>query len=228
MYQLSERVDILSTLHYNFNLLTLKIHNSPTKNRVMAGYTKLFGSILESTIWQEAAHIRLVWITMLALVDRTGVVNASVPGLAHRAGVSLKEVEEALEKFMEPDPYSRSSENEGRRIERVDGGWLILNYAKYRAKYSEEDRREYKRVKQAEYRARKGPSTAIERLKDKSETPEELARLEELQAGLRPGMLGGYGPEAQEAVGGRGMDGEIPDPDSMVPYSKDGGQFPEV
>ena len=54
----------------------------------MSGYTKLFGSILDSTVWATPATVRVVWITMLAMADEHGVVSASVGGLARRAVVS--------------------------------------------------------------------------------------------------------------------------------------------
>jgi hypothetical protein len=69
---------------------------------------------------------------MLALADQNGNVHASVPGLAHTARVEIAECIEALEIFKEPDTFSRTKENEGRRIEEIDGGWHILNHAKYR------------------------------------------------------------------------------------------------
>lgn len=137
----------------------------------MTGYTKLFGSIVASTIWQEPNHIRIVWITMLALRNGRHMVEASIPGLAGLARVSLKECEEAIKRFESPDPYSRSPEHDGRRIERVDGGWLILNGEKYRQKMSAEDRREYQRVKQKEYRQKKkirNVPTMAERLYEKA------------------------------------------------------------
>lgn len=118
-------------------------------------YTKLFQSILDSTVWQESASTKLVWITLLAMTDREGCVWASVPGLARRAGVEIPECEAALTKFLSPDPYSRSVEHEGRRVEVIDGGWKLLNHAKYREMMSLEDRREYQRLKQAEYRKRR-------------------------------------------------------------------------
>lgn len=99
--------------------------------------------------------MKVVWITMLAMADRDGVVWASVPGLAHRAGVGLGECRVALEKFLGPDLESRTTENEGRRIEAVDGGWRLLNHGKYRSMLSAQERREYNRVKQAEYRKRR-------------------------------------------------------------------------
>lgn len=108
-------------------------------------FTKLFASITESTIWCEDDHTRLVWITMLAMANKNGFIFAAEPGLANRARVPLESVERALVKFLGPDRYSRSPEHEGRRIEKVDGGWRLLNYHKHRAIRDEEDRREYMR-----------------------------------------------------------------------------------
>ncbi len=118
----------------------------------MSGYTKLFSSILASTIWREDMETRIVWITLLAMAGKDGVAEASVPGLADFARVSVEGTRAALVKLMSPDEDSRSKEFEGRRIEAVDGGWLLLNHAKYRAKLGEIERREYKRLKQAHYR----------------------------------------------------------------------------
>lgn len=105
----------------------------------MSGYAKLFSSLVTSTIWREPAHVRLVWITMLALADRHGVVEASVPGLADAARVDLAECVAALERLHAPDQWSRSKEFEGRRIETIDGGWRLLNYAKYRDRLGRQD-----------------------------------------------------------------------------------------
>ena len=116
------------------------------------GYSKLFSEIVMSTIWREPNHVRIVWITMLALKDRFHCVNASIPGLADAAKVSIAECEEALRILLSPDPYSRTVENEGRRIKKVEGGWAVLNGEKYRNKMSLDERREYQRIKQREYR----------------------------------------------------------------------------
>ena len=117
-------------------------------------YTKLFGSILDSTVWRTPAPTRLVWITMLAMCDRDGVVEASVPGLALRAGVAREDAEAALLAFLSPDPDSRTPDFEGRRIEKVDGGWRLLNHGKYRDRLSLEDRRERDRIRQRRKRER--------------------------------------------------------------------------
>lgn len=105
----------------------------------MTSYTKLFSSLLTSTIWAESDQTRIVWVTMLAMADQHGEVHSTVPGLARIAGVPLSEVEAALAKFTGPDPYSRTKDNDGRRIAEIDGGWELLNHAKYRAMASRED-----------------------------------------------------------------------------------------
>lgn len=120
----------------------------------MNGYTKLFGSIIASTIWRESKETKIVWITMLAMANKHGIVEASIPGLADMARVGLDETQKALEVLAAPDTFSRTKDFEGRRIEAVDGGWVILNHAKYREKMSADERRQYNRLKQQEFRDR--------------------------------------------------------------------------
>ena len=121
------------------------------------GYTKLFASITDSTIWQASDATRIVWITMLSMADQHGYVGASVPGLANRARVNLQDCLTALETLSTPDEWSRTPDFEGRRITVVDGGWVLLNHAKYRAMRDADERREQARIAMAKLRAeRKG------------------------------------------------------------------------
>lgn len=100
----------------------------------MGGYSKLFSSIIHSTVWREPDHIRLVWITMLAMMDDNGFVDASIPGLADAARVNINQCVEALNRLSSPDPYNNTAEeNEGRRILDIPRGWEILNYEIYRS-----------------------------------------------------------------------------------------------
>ena len=115
-------------------------------------YTKLFQKILDSTIWLEDDKTRIVWITMLAMSNQDGIVDAPLPALANRARVDVESCQAALNKFMDKDPFSRTTDNEGRRIEKTESGWKILNHRKYREMMSLEHRREYKRLKAKEYR----------------------------------------------------------------------------
>lgn len=112
----------------------------------------MFNSILASTIWREPNHVRIVWITLLAMADKHGVAEGSVPGLADFARVSVADCRDALERLAAPDEDSRSKEYDGRRIQPIEGGWLILNHGKYRQRLNEDERREYLRIKKAESR----------------------------------------------------------------------------
>ena len=102
------------------------------------GFTKLFSDIILSSVWSEDDKVRIVWITLLATSNADGFVSGSLPGLAAVARVTLTECEAALEKLSSPDPHSRTKDHEGRRIEAVDGGWLILNYRAYRDRVSDD------------------------------------------------------------------------------------------
>ena len=117
----------------------------------------------------------------------------------------MEECLEALRKFQEADEWSRSREREGRRIEEVDGGWLILNHAKYREKMSVEEMKEKGRIRQARYRERlkmRPASKEMTAVRVGGETAERLAEPE----GQRPE---GQRPEvdsvgsASESVDGR-------------------------
>ncbi len=119
------------------------------------GYTKLFSSIVASTIWREDDKTRLVWITMLAMKNERHVVETSLPGLADMARVTIKECEAAVKKLEGPDKYSRNQQHQGRRVERCDGGWRILNGEYYRQQLSYEERKEYQKLYHREYRRRK-------------------------------------------------------------------------
>ncbi len=120
----------------------------------MAGYTKLFNSILASTIWREPDHVRILWITLLAMADKQGIAEGSVPGLADFARLTVADTRRALKRLAAPDKDSRSQEHQGRRIRPVEGGWHLLNHGKYRAKLNADDRREYDRKRKAEYRSK--------------------------------------------------------------------------
>lgn len=121
----------------------------------MKTWTPLWSSIVDSSVWGESKETKILWITMLAKKDRNGFVEASLPGLARAAVLSLPETEKAIKVLEAPDPHSRSKVNEGRRVKKVDGGWMVLNHFPYRDQMGAEYRREYQRQKQAQYRAKK-------------------------------------------------------------------------
>lgn len=115
---------------YEFAALDRDVYRSYFRR--VSGFTKLHGSIIHSSVWATAYHVRVVWITMLAMADENGLVSASIGGMAKAAGVTRRECIESLELFMAPDADSRTKDHEGRRIEELPGGWLLINHAQYR------------------------------------------------------------------------------------------------
>src|SRR3990167_9857002 len=118
-------------------------------------YNKIFHKILDSSIWLEATPTRIVWITLIAAMDQDGFAHFSaLENLAARARVTADEAKIAVECFLAPDPNSANPANEGRRIERVPGGYMILNSAEHRQTVNRIIQREKTRERVAKHRAK--------------------------------------------------------------------------
>ncbi len=121
----------------------------------MGGFTKIFSSIVTSTIWGEDGDTCKIWVTLLSQANAKGETDITIPGLSRMTLIPIEKCEEAMEKFQRPDKYSRSQEKEGRRIEKIDGGWLIINYKRYRDKRDADVRKEQSRQAQQRFRDNK-------------------------------------------------------------------------
>jgi len=118
-------------------------------------YVKLFSELLQSSLWSEDNETRLVWITMLTLADQDGFVAATAPGIAHLARIELDATRKALDIFESPDPDSRTPDHEGKRVERVPGGYMVLNYTSYRDMKNRETERKKTRERVRKHREHK-------------------------------------------------------------------------
>ena len=98
----------------------------------MSGWTKLFGSITESSVWVEDDKTLRVWIAMLARCNADGIVGGSIPGFASLCRMPIEDFTARLNILKSPDAYSRNPDNDGKRIEDAPGGWKVLNRNKYR------------------------------------------------------------------------------------------------
>jgi hypothetical protein len=106
-------------------------------------WSPLFSDIVCSSIWNEDDHTRLVWVTMLAIKGGNQVVRATIGGLAHQARVPVEGCRKAIEKLCSPDPDGLDQPWEGRRIQPVEHGWLVLNGETYRNRRDGDDRKAY-------------------------------------------------------------------------------------
>jgi len=152
----------------------------------VTGFTKLFSTIIHSTVWREDMHVKVVWVTLLAMADRNGRIWASVPGLADASRVSLPQCREALAKLSGPDPDSRTKTNEGRRIKEIDGGWELLNYLKYREMRSEDERRLQTRAAVRRFRQKKAEQLTVSLSKPEKAQAEEEAERENVGTEGKP------------------------------------------
>lgn len=140
-------------------------------------FVKLDTGILNSSLWWERS-IREVFITALLMAEpvellepaeqltvRTmeptgymippgwyGLVSAAGVGIIGRALVETEPGLAALEALGSADTQSRSKDFEGRRLVRINHGYLVLNFIKYREKdhTTAERSRRYRQKKQAE------------------------------------------------------------------------------
>lgn len=119
-------------------------------------YSKLFASILDSSVWLEASATRIVWLTFLAAKDGDGFARfASIENLARRANVTTDEALRAVEVLEAPDEQSSNPDHEGRRVERVPGGWMVLNATLYDDIVRKEDERRLGRERVRKHREKK-------------------------------------------------------------------------
>ncbi len=120
-------------------------------------FIKLDCGVLDSTLWTDR-EAREVFITALLMalpfevkepmpqfkvrsIEPTGfvvppgdygLIRAAGVGIVRRAGIEQEIGLDALERLGDADPESRSPEWDGRRLVRVAGGFVALNYDKYR------------------------------------------------------------------------------------------------
>ena len=178
----------------------------------MPGFTKLFSTIVDSTIWREDLHVKVVWVTMLAKADKNGMVAMSLPGLADAARVTLEQCKDALSRFMCPDEYSRTKDFEGRRVMETDGGWILLNYLKYRKAQDEDETRIATAERVRRFRERHSVTQTVTQVTDVTPSnaiaeAEAEAEAEDIHKPPRPkrvpkktasGEYGDYPPEMEE------------------------------
>lgn len=124
---------------------------------VFDSWSPLFSSIVASSIWGLKPSVKVVWITMIALKNKSGFVAGSVPGLARLAAVSVEECREALATFEAPDPDSKCRKDEGRRIKTMDGGWMILGHERFQKRMHEISTRVGNAKRQAKFRDKNKP-----------------------------------------------------------------------
>jgi hypothetical protein len=96
-------------------------------------YAKIWESMINSSIWLEDHDVLRVWLYLLLKADSNGIVDVSLPGLAHQCLVSVDRAKEILARLNSPDEHSKTPDEQGRRILICTNPWHIrvVNFQKY-------------------------------------------------------------------------------------------------
>lgn len=103
----------------------------------MTSFAPVFSKIVDSSLWSEPDYVCKVFVTLLAVKNSDHVARITAyalgkkcwpvdpDGAERRALDALKILSSPDLKRIEPQAF------EGRRIERVEDGWLVLNGQQY-------------------------------------------------------------------------------------------------
>ncbi len=118
-------------------------------------YGKIFDSMYEGTLyghWEAIVTLQ----QMLVLCGSDGVIDMTPQAIAARTSIPLDIIAKGIAVLSEPDPYTRTPGEDGKRIILIDShrpwGWLIVNYVKYRDLKSRAEKMEADRVRIADKR----------------------------------------------------------------------------
>ena len=118
-------------------------------------YGKIFDSMYEGTLyghWEAIVSLQ----QMLVLCNQDGVIDMTPQAIAARTSIPYDIIAKGIATLSEPDPYSRTPDEEGRRIILLDEhrpwGWRIVNYEKYQQIKNRKEKLEADRNRIAEKR----------------------------------------------------------------------------
>lgn len=97
-------------------------------------FGKVFASLWTGSLVGKADE-QLVMCYLIANCDPDGCCDHHPEVIASLTGLGLDRTRAALDALSAPDPESRISDHEGRRIALLEGrkwGWTVLNYLRYR------------------------------------------------------------------------------------------------
>lgn len=119
-------------------------------------YGKLFASMYDGTLYGHWQAI-VAFQQMIVLCDSDGLIDMTPQAIAARTSIPLEIIHEGIKVLEEPDPYTRTPGEDGKRIARLDDhrpwGWRIINYHVYRDLVAQMDKRKADRERIAEKRA---------------------------------------------------------------------------
>lgn len=139
----------------------------------MSGYNVTFDSLFTGSLCGRWPDIG-VWAVLLAMKDKNGHVDVTPQYIHNVTGIPMDDLLACIERFSSPDPYSRTKDDDGRRMRLIDPnrpwGWVIINHHIYkeRARLVSKNQREVESGQNASRMGdrRRPPETAGDRLSE--------------------------------------------------------------
>jgi hypothetical protein len=103
-------------------------NGSPRRGPSFMEWKRFTIGYFDSSIMELPVVTRHVFDCMIRKANWNGFVPGTEETLRRLFNVPLKELVEAIRVLESPDPKSRTPVKEGRRIEKVQGGWNIINF----------------------------------------------------------------------------------------------------
>jgi hypothetical protein len=144
----------------------------------MNTWSPLWSGIVESSLWEESGDVVKVFMTLLARKDSDHVSRLTAFNIHKLCNIDEVEVLEILKLLASPDKRRlEQQEFDGRRIQVVEDGWLILNGEKYRRMVSNEMRKARLRRAQAKFRAKNAGKPFPAKSKEEEDAAHEAVRI---------------------------------------------------
>lgn len=128
-------------------------------------YGKIFSKIYTGTLYGHWEAI-VTFQQMIVLADADGIVDMTPQAMCAATSIPIEIIEKGIKKLSEPDEYSRTPGEDGRRIVCIDEhrpwGWQIVNHSKYKKLRDADEVREQNRVRAQRFRdKRNGASRSV-------------------------------------------------------------------
>lgn len=98
-------------------------------------YGKIFDSMYDGTLADDWRAL-ITFQQLIVLCDPDGVIDMTPTAISRRTGIPIEHIKAGLEILENPDPYSRTPDEEGRRIKLLDEsrpwGWYLVNHTYYK------------------------------------------------------------------------------------------------
>lgn len=125
-------------------------------------YGKIFETMYKGTLYGHWEAI-VTFQQLIVLADADGIVDMTPQAICAHTSIPIDIIEKGLLKLAEPDKWSRTPGEEGKRIVCIDEhrpwGWQIVNYLKYKHLKDSDEVREQNRVRAQRFRDKRNGSS---------------------------------------------------------------------